>query len=328
MVNRAKYIARRLVLTVFSIFVVATFLFFLFRLAPGDPTTAILDPGMTAEDRQLLRRQFGLDEPLHVQYIKYMENLVSLNLGVSFRHQKPVMDLILNSGLNTMALMFPSVLIAFIIGPLIGAALAWHRNTSLDTAGIGLVLLAYATPVFWTGMVAIMIFSFNLGWLPTGGIHSPAYISETLSDRFLSVDFLYHLILPLAVTTLYYLSIPTLIMRNTMIEVIGSDFIEMAQAQGLSRFSILYRHAARNALLPVLHYAAVAIGFAFGGSVVIESVFSWPGVGRLMWQAVLQQNYPLAQGAFLLLATLIIVMNFIVDILSVYVDPRAAVESK
>lgn len=327
MVERHKYIAKRVVLTVFSIFVVATFLFFLFRLAPGDPTTAILDPGMTAEDRQLLRRQFGLDEPLYVQYVKYMQNLLALNLGVSFRHQQPVVDLILDSGLNTMALMLPSVLIAFVVGPLIGAGLAWHRNTTTDTAGIGLVLLTYATPVFWTGMVAIMIFSFNLGWLPTGGIHSPAYVSDSLVERFVSVDFLHHLVLPLSVTALYYLSIPTLIMRNTMIEVIGSDFIEMARAQGLSRFSILYRHAARNALLPVLHYAAVAIGFAFGGSVVIESVFSWPGVGRLMWQAVLQQNYPLAQGAFLLLATLIIVLNLIVDVLSVYVDPRAAVES-
>lgn len=168
-----------------------------------------------------------------------------------------------------------------------------------------------------------MIFSFKLGWFPTGGMRSAAYTGSGLG-RFLSLDFLWHLAIPITVTTLYFLSLPTFIMRNTILDVLGADFILMSRAQGLSELRILYRHAARNSLLPIFHYAAISIGFAFGGSVVIETVFSWPGVGRLMWRAVTSQDFPLAQGAFLVLATMIISLNFVADVLSVYIDPRAA----
>jgi peptide/nickel transport system permease protein len=293
---------------------------------PGDPSTALVSPGMPREARQLIVEQYGLNEPLSTQYVLYIANLLQGNMGISFSRSEHVAPLIFDRALNTMALKLTSITLAFLLGPLVGAYLAWHRGSRLDTIGIGAILFMRGAPVFWTGMLAIMIFSFQLGWLPTGGIHSANYIYNNLYERFISVDFLWHLILPVTVTTLYYFTIPTFIMRNSMIDVLGEDFIELSKAKGFSDIRIIYRHAARNSLLPVLHYAAVAVAFAFSGSVVIETVFSWPGVGKLMWDAVRAADYPLAQGAFLVLAVLIITLNFVADILSVYVDPRSASE--
>jgi peptide/nickel transport system permease protein len=323
--QRRRYLIKRLALSLFSLWVVATFLFLAFRLLPGDPTTAVIAPEMSASAREELAAQYGLNQPLHVQYVLFMRNLVTGNLGVSFQFSEPVSDLIVAKLVNTLALTATSVVLAYTIGSMLGAFLASKRNTSIDIYGTGLTLVMYAAPVFWTGMLAIMLFSFRLGWVPSGGIHSVTFVADSFWDGYLSVDFLYHLVLPVTVTTLYFLSVPALTMRNNMIDVLDQDFIEMSRAAGLSRFSILYRHAARNALLPVLHYAAVSLGFAFGGSVVIETVFSWPGLGKMMFDATLAQDFPLAQSTFFLLATVIIFMNFLADALSVYVDPRAAV---
>ncbi|WP_255171309.1 ABC transporter permease [Natrononativus amylolyticus] len=324
---RLQYVLKRAGFAVGSIFVVANLLFFLFRLTPGDPSTVVADPTMPAEARQEILEQHGLTEPLYVQYVTYMQNLLTGDLGTSFQRNEPVLSILLDTTLNTIVLMLTSVLLAFGIGITIGAFLSWRRNTLIDTIGIGTIILFYAAPVFWTGMVGIMIFSFHLGWVPSGGMRSAGYSSDMLLDRYLSMDFLRHLALPLLVTTLYWLTAPTFIMRNNMIDVLGEDFIKMGRAQGLSERSLIYRHAARNSLLPVVHYGAIAVGFAFGGSVVIETVFSWPGVGRLMWQAVLQEDYPLAQGAFLMLATVIITLNFLVDMISVIIDPRTETET-
>lgn len=325
--SQTRYLLKRAGLTVVALYIVATLLFLLFRLAPGDPATAILDPSMTEEMQETLRARYGLDEPLYVQYYHYMVNLTTGEFGVSFFRNEPVGGLLFDAGLNTVVLMIPSVVLAFVIGTSLGVLLAWNKDSGSDTGGIAAVLLLYAAPAFWTGMVAIMIFAFHLGWLPSGGMHPPDFRYETTMEKFLTTEFLRHLILPLTVQTLFFMAIPTLIMRNSLVEVLDSDFIEINRAQGLSDFSIRYKHAARNALLPVLHYAAIAIGFAFGGSVVIETVFSWPGVGRLMWQAVLNHDYPLAQGAFIVLAAMIMIMNFIADLISVYIDPRAASET-
>lgn len=320
--SRLDYIAKRVAFAVLSLFVVATIVFFMFRLLPGDPTTVVADPGMSESARQELLEQYGLTEPLHVQYYLFMNNLVVGDLGMSFQRGQAVSSLLIGATVNTLSLMLTSVILAYLIGPLIGAILAWNRNTKFDTAGIAVILIFYAAPVFWVGMIGIMFLSFRLEILPTGGMRGSAYPGGGMADRFLSTDFLYHLILPLTVTTLYYLTTPTLIMRNNMIDVLHSDFIQMARAQGLSEKAIMYKHAARNSLLPVLHYWALSVGFAFGGSVVIETVFSWPGVGRMMWRAVLTSDYPLAQGAFLMIAFIIITMNLLADLMSVYIDPR------
>lgn len=325
---RSSYLLKRAGLTVVALYLVATLLFLLFRLAPGDASTAVLDPSMTQEMQDLLRARYGLDEPLYVQYYYFILNLIQGELGISFFRNEPVTDLLITAGLNTVVLMIPSVVFAFVIGTSIGVMLAWFRDTRSDTGGIAAVLLLYAAPAFWSGMVAIMLFSYQLDLLPSGGMHPPDYRYETLTEKYFAPEFFRHWILPVTVQTLFFMAIPTLIMRNSLVDVLGADFIEINRAQGLSDFSIRYKHAARNALLPVLHYAAIAIGFAFGGSVVIETVFSWPGVGRLMWQAVLNHDLPLAQGAFIALAAMIMTMNFFADIISVYIDPRAASDVK
>jgi peptide/nickel transport system permease protein len=280
---------------------------------------------MSQADRQELLRQYGLNEPLYIQYVRFMQNLFVGDLGISFRLNEPVTDVIMDKLVNTLVLMLTAVLLAYVFGILIGAQLAWNRNTLTDYIGTAVVLVTYAAPVFWVGMMAIMLFSFQLEWLPAGGMRSSTSSFDSQLAHFLSIDFLRHFILPLSTTLLYQLTIPTFMMRNNMIDVLNQDFMEMVRVEGLSEFSILYHHAARNSLLPVVHHAAVSLGFAFGGSVVIETVFSWPGIGRLMWQAARAQDYPLAQGCFLVLATSIIVLNFIADAISVYVDPRAAV---
>lgn len=326
--QRLRFILVRMVLSLISLFVVATLLFVIFRAIPGNPSTNFISPGLTEESREIIAGRYGFDQPLHVQYLLYMEGLLVGDLGISISLNEPVIEVLFERTLNTLVLILGAIIVSFIIGPIIGAYFAWKRGSRFERYGTIAVLSLYAAPVFWTGMLGIMLFSFTLGWLPSGGMSSIGATPVTLQERFLTLDFLRHLILPFTVTALYFLSFPTLIMRNTMIDVLGSEFIEMNRAQGLPERRILYKHAARNSLLPVLHYAAIAIGFSFGGSVVIETVFSWPGVGRLLWNAVSSQDYPLAQGGFLMIATMIIALNFVVDIISVYVDPRAVTENQ
>lgn len=326
MANKGRYILQRLGLMLVSLFAVITILFLLFRLLPGDPATVLVSPRFSDEQRQALLEQYGLTQPLYIQYIKYLANLAQGNLGVSFQYGRPVLPFILNKTLNTISITMPAVLLAFTIGPFIGAVFAWYRNGAVDKYGTGAVLLAFAAPIFWTGMLAIMVFSFWLNWLPVGGMRSATYTETSILGRFLAWDFVKHAILPIVIFFLWRLSQPTLIIRNNMIDLLGAPFLKLKRAEGLSERNVIFRHAARNALLPLIHYSALAIGFAFGGSIILETVFSWPGVGRAMWTAVLSRDYPVAQAAFLMISTIIIVLNFFVDIISVYIDPRVTEE--
>lgn len=321
--ERLNYILKRFVLMVFTFIAVATFVFILLRSAPGDYSTLYHGPQMTAEASEHVAESFGLNRPVHEQYILYITNVLTGNLGRSFVSSEPVFSILLSKALNTVVLTVTAQILAFTLGPIIGAYFAYRRGTTIDNIGSGLVLVTYAAPVFWVGMLGIMFFSFHLNWLPTGGMHSATFEINSFWDLYFNWDFVKHLILPLSVTAAYWITIPTLVMRSNMIELFGADFIKMKHAEGLSKRRVLYRHTARNALLPIAHYSALALAFAFGGSVIIETVFSWPGVGRAMWAAVGNQDTPLAQGAFLMLAALVITANFLVDILSVYIDPRA-----
>ena len=326
MVQKLSYILQRLILMLISLFAVITILFFLFRVLPGDPASQLVSPRFSDEQRKALLEIHGLNEPLHIQYITYLGNVLKGNLGVSFQHGSPVFPFIINKTLNTLSITLPAIVLAFTFGPFIGANFAWHRNEPIDSYGTGLVLVAFAAPIFWTGMLGLMVFSFYFGWLPAGGMRAPTYTETSLVSRFASVDFLRHAILPIVIFFLWRLSQPTLIIRNNMIDLLGAPFLKLKQAEGLPERNVMYRHAARNALLPLIHYTALAVGFAFGGSIILETVFSWPGVGRAMWTAVLASDYPVAQGAFTMISVVIIVLNFFVDIISVYIDPRVAEE--
>ncbi len=323
--SRGRYALVRGMQAIFTLLVIVTILFFLFRIGLPDPTAALVTQGFSPEDRAMIRERFGLDRPLIEQYLIYLRNIVQGDFGWSFYYNAPVADLIWEKFGNTMVLMIVAITLAYSLGIPLGAWLSWKRGTAADTTGIILGLMFRSAPMFWTGMIAVLVFGVTLGWLPTSGMRTLPYEASGFMDKILTLDFLRHLILPTLVIALFYLGTPLLIMRNTMLEVFGEDFIEMARAKGLPERRILFGHAARNALLPVITQLAVTIGLAAGGQVVVEVVFSWPGLGREVLQAVRASDFPLAQATFLLLAALVILMNFLADMLYSMLDPRVKI---
>lgn len=319
-----RYVLGRFAYMLFVLWAVATILFFMFRLMPGNPMTAFIDSTLTAEQQEALIRQFGLDKSLAEQYWLFLVNLVQGDLGQSFFFKKPVVEVIFSVFPNTVILTLTSLIIAYAFGIVVGAFLAWKRGTWFEGLGIPLVLTTRAAPEFWLGMVMLAFFSFGLGWFPSGGANSVGATFESEWARIFSLDFLHHLTLPALTLALYLQGLPLLLMRSNMLEVMQEEFVVMARMKGLSEWSIVIRHAARNALLPVVTAFALGIGFSVGGNVVIETVFSWPGIGRLLVNAVAASDYPLAQGAFLLITAVLITMNFIADVLYVAIDPRVS----
>ena len=305
-----------------SLLTVITILFFLFRQVPGGPMSAIVSPRMNEAARQAVIEQYGLNEPLWKQYVFYMWNVFHLDFGQSFYYGQSVYSLIADRFLNTMSLMLTALVISYSVGTFLGAQLGWLRGTTKERAGMLVVLLIRSTPVFWTGMIVLYVFAFQLNIFPLGGMRGMQASYTTNAEKFLSVDFLYHLVLPVFTLCTFYTGLPLLLMRNNLLEVLSEDYIKTARAKGLTERRILFRHAARNAILPVVTAFAIAIGFAVGGQVLIEQVYSWPGLGREMVQASLRSDYPLAQGAFMLLSVIVITMNFVADLTYSYLDPR------
>jgi peptide/nickel transport system permease protein len=308
----------------FVLWVVATLLFFMFRLMPGDPTVAYIDSTFTEDQIQQLRRTFGLDRPLHKQYVIYLRNLVVGELGESFHHRRPVLEVLRGVLPNTIILTLSGLIIAYIFGTLVGAWLAWKRGTWVEAVTIPTVLTLRAAPEFWLGMVLLAVFGFKLGWFPSGGANSPGAIFPSEWSRIASSDFLWHLVLPSATLALYLQGLPLLLMRSNMLEVMSEDFITMARMKGLSSWSIVVRHGARNALLPVATTFALGFGASIGGNVVVETVFSWPGLGKLLVNSVAASDYPVAQGAFFLITVVLVTMNFVADLLYSVLDPRVS----
>lgn len=317
-------ITSRLAQMLFVLWAVATILFFIFRLAPGTPLAAYIEPTFTEEQQQALLQRFGLDKPLYVQYGIYLRNLVRGDLGDSFTLNDSVASVIGDVFPYTIALTLISLLVAYLIGVLMGAVLAWKRGTWLEGWSIPLVLTTRAAPEFWLGMLLMALLSFNLGWFPAGGAVSAGAEFSSEWARFFSLDFLKHLFLPALTLAIYLHGLPLLLMRSNMLEVMQEDFVTMARMKGLSSWTIMVRHAARNALLPVATAFALGVGYSIGGNVVIETVFSWPGLGRMLVRAVAANDYPLAQGAFLVIAAVMILMNFVADLLYSSLDPRVS----
>jgi peptide/nickel transport system permease protein len=318
----AKALLQRLGQTVFILWVVTTLLFFLFRLMPGSPLAAYIDPTMTAEEQTILLHQFGLDQPLWTQYGLYLLNMARGSLGVSFIYKEPVGGILLAALPNTLLLTLTSLLMAYGFGTLMGAFLAARRGTWIESATLPAILATRALPEFWLGMVLLAVLSFSTGWLPAGGATSPGASFPSAFARFTSLDYMRHLLLPALTLAIFLQGLPTLLMRSNMLEVLQEEFVVMSRIKGLSEWSIIMRHAARNALLPVATALALGIGSSIGGNVVVESVFSWPGLGRRLVEAVSGSDYPLAQGAFLMIAAAQIVMNCVADVVYSTLDPR------
>jgi len=313
---------------VLVLWAVTTLTFLLFRLMPGDPTLNFLSPSFTDETRIALLHSFGLDKPLWQQYLIYLGQLARGDFGMSFLQNEPVSHILWAALPNTIVLTLVSLCLAYAFGIIAGAFLAFHRGGVAEAVSIPAALATRAAPEFWLGMLVLALFAFQLGWFPTGGAVSPGGTLGSLGARLLSTDFWWHLCLPALTLTLFLQGLPLLLMRATMLDVLNDEFIVMARMKGLSRWSIVMRHAARNALLPVVTAFALGLGASVGGNVVIETVFAWPGIGRVLVQAVQGADYPVAQGAFIVIAFVLVVMNTVADLAYAWLDPRVSVGAR
>jgi peptide/nickel transport system permease protein len=316
------YIGGRLLQSLLVLWVIVTILFLLFRLAPGNPLTAYIDTTFTADQQAGLMARFGLDRPLHEQYFVYLGNLLRGDLGDSFRLGGPVVQEVLQVLPNTLYLTFTALIVAYIVGVIGGIFMAARRGTRVEKAGIVVTLMTRAAPEFWIGMILLVVFAFNLRWLPSSGTAPAGKIYVDEFEKLLSPIFWRHMILPTFTLALYLHGLPLLLMRSNMLEVMDQDFITMGRLAGYSERRLMIRHAARNAMLPVLTALTLGVGYSIGGNVVIENVFGWPGLGRLLVRAVTTSDYPLAQGAFFIIAVVIVLLNFFADVLYGLLDPR------
>ena len=320
----ATALGSRLIQTLFVLWAVVTILFFLFRLMPGSPLAAYIDPNFTPEQQEELLRRFGLDRPLWQQYFIYLGNLLQGDLGESFFYRTPVAERVFLLLPNTLILTFTSLIVAYVFGVLAGAWLAWVRGGTVEQIAVPLVLTTRAMPEFWLGMILLAVFSFSLGLFPAGGTRPPGMEFSSVWALYTSSAFWWHMTLPVLTLAIYSQGLPLLLMRSNMLDVMKEDFVTMARIKGLSPFTVVIRHAARNALLPVMTSFAIAVGYQIQGNVVVETVFSWPGLGRELVRAVSAADYPLAQGAFLMIAVVVILMNLVADLLYAVLDPRVS----
>jgi peptide/nickel transport system permease protein len=340
MMGRSRYLLRKVVWAILTIIFVIVLNFFIFRVLPGDPARAgVRDPRMTKEAQEAIRVRFGLDKPvincfetlnpikvgrcdvnpLDTQFFIYARNLLQGELGISYHSNRPVKDILIESLWNTILLIGAGQVLAIILGMMLGVVAAWKSRTSIDYAALLISLLAWSLPTFWLGIILLFWGTQDLN-LPIGGkltpgLH-PANPGETL------IDVLRHMVLPTITYTIVFLGEYMLIMRSTLLDVLSEDYILTAKAKGLTTFQVLKDHALKNAMLPMVTIIALNLGFTVAGAIQIEAVFSWPGLGGTIFEAVGRRDYPMLQGAFLLIAVSVIATNMIADLLYSILDPR------
>ncbi len=315
------FVLRKAIQYVLVLAVAVSVNFALPRIAPGDPLDYLLGEQshqLGAEERAQILRQFGLDKPTSTQFKDYLVNLTHGDLGTSVRFGAPVREVIGDRLPWTLALVGSSIVLASLIGVVLGVLAAWRRGRRSDIGTMALVMFLDSTPIFWLGMLLLGVFSVELGWLPLFG-------AVPLSDQSglaLTGEVLKRLILPVSTLTLATLGGMFLVARYAMVGTLREDFLLMAEASGLSERRIVFGHALRNSLLPITTVIMLNLGFMLGGATVVETVFSYPGLGRLVYEGVLARDYPLLQGTFLLIALGVILCNFISDLLYPVLDPR------
>jgi peptide/nickel transport system permease protein len=313
-----------LLLSVPTVLGIVVLNFFLIHLAPGDAASVIAGESgaATPEYMELLREKFGLDRPLGQQFLDYLNNVVHLNLGYSFRNDSDVLHLILGRLGPTFLLMSSAFVLAVLIGCFLGLIAAMNRNTWRDSAVSMVALIAYAAPGFWLGLMMIVIFAIRLGWLPTSGYET---VGADYAGWQAAWDVVRHLVMPMIALALFYLALYARVMRASVLEQVGQDYVNTARAKGQTEARILVGHILRNSLLPVVTMAGVQAGNLIGGSIVVETVFGWPGIGTLAFNAVQSRDLNLLLGIFLVSACAVVVINLLVDLALVTLDPRMGV---
>lgn len=319
--DKLGFVARRLLQGLAALLLIAVMNFMLVRAAPGDPATVMAGESGAADEvfLQQLRERFDLDKPLPTQLATYLGNLARLDLGVSYRQQLPVLDLILERLPATLLLTGSAFLLSLVMGVALGVWSSTRVGTWKDSAISVLSTIFYATPLYWLALLAVLVFSVWLPWLPAFGYQTIGAGHEGLA-RWLDIG--RHLVLPTLVLSMFYMAIYARMTRASMLEVANQDFVKTARAKGLPPGRVLRAHVLRNALLPVVTLAGLQAGAMVGGAVLIETVFAWPGIGRLLFDALTQRDYSLLLGTFLVTAALAVAFNVITDLVYTLVDPR------
>lgn len=299
--------------------------FFLIRMAPGDPATVLAGEAGAGDAAFVsqLRDQFGLDKPVLTQLGIYLKGIAHLDLGYSYRNHLPVLDLIVDRLPATFLLMSSAFLFSIVLGVFLGVVAARsryeNRHRWIDSTVMSGALLLYATPLFWLSLMAIILFSVVLGWLPAFGMES---IGAGYTGLARVKDVGLHLILPTLSLGCFFMAVYVRLTRASMLEVIGMDFVKTARAKGVPPRRVIRVHVLRNALLPVITFAGIQLGQMAGGAVLTETVFSWPGIGRLMFDALLQRDYQLLLGIFFVTSALVVFFNLLTDLIYRFIDPR------
>jgi len=320
--NRIVFISKKAVELFIIFFLILTVLFFLFRLAPGDPVTRMVDPMLTPEDAAHIIEQMGLDKPLTTQYMIYVKNFFTGNLGFSFHYGEPVAQVIMSRLPCTLLLFTTSTLLAALVGVFLGKISAWKKGSRLDGFLSISALVCHTLFVPWFALMMLWILGFQVGWFPLGGIISPELWIEDTSFIVKALDVIHHMLLPLLTLFIIHVGSYLLLMRSSMLSVLKEDYILTARAKGLTDRVIRNKHAAKNAALPVVTSVGLSLAFSINGGALTEQIFTWPGIGRELIFAVSNNDYPLAQGCFLLIAAVVLSANLIVDLLYAWLDPR------
>ncbi len=300
----ARDALKRLLQGIVSLWILATLVFFLARVT-GNPVDLLLPPTATGADRQYMIHQLGLDRPYPVQYVEFIGNALRGNLGNSIRYGRPAIGLYFERLPNTLSLVAFAVLFAILIAIPLGVLAGSNRGKPIDSLSRLLVIIGIAAPSFWVGLVLMQVFAVQLRILP----------SARMGD-------ITHYILPGITLSLFMLAGMTRLLRSSIIEALDSDYIRLARIKGVSTRMVIWKHAFRNSLIPVLNFTGMYVALMVGGSILIETVFAWPGVGRLAYEAVLYRDYPLIQAVVLMSGALVVIVNFMVDVITSYVDPR------
>src|SRR5246127_3976636 len=299
-----QFMIRRTLYAIVTLFILSLTIFTVIRLT-GDPVTLMAEPGARAEDLDRIRVEWGLDHPLPVQYLSFLKNIVTGELGNSFNYEMPVSTLYFQRLPNSLELAFAATLISFVIGIPLGLISAVKVNTGWDSAGKVIALFGLAVPGFWLGLVMILVFSVWLGLLPTSGQGGWQ-----------------NLIMPAVALGWYFAASLLRLTRSSMLEVMGSEYIKLARLKGLPGHVVIALHAFKNALIPVLTLAGVNLVIMVNVAVIIEVIFAWPGIVRLLYEGIFQRDFPLVQGVVMLAGMMIVGVNLIIDILYAYIDPR------
>jgi peptide/nickel transport system permease protein len=319
--GRLGFILRRLAKAILVVFAIVVMNFLLIRLTPGDPAMVIAGESGAADEKFLadLRHEFGLDRPLLVQLAVYVGHVAQGDLGFSYRQRQPVISLIAERLPPTLLLTGTAMALALALGVTLGALAAMRAGSWSDSAITTSALIVFATPSFWIGLMAVLLFSIQLDWLPPYGMTS---VGENLSGFALVGDVAQHLLLPATTLGLFFVAIYARLTRSAMLEVADLDYIRTARAKGLTESRVTRKHILRNALLPVVSYAGLQAGYLVGGSVLIETVFAWPGIGRLAFEAVIGRDYTVLLGVFIVTSIMVISFNLLTDFIYTLVDPR------